>query len=125
MFKLLTSQTDGQLCLEEEMVPNGFVAPPHRHITRLEFFFVFDGELQFIVGDENVTVRAGASVFVPKGARHGYRNLCCALARQLALWAPGGFEAMYEDVAAAFPRGAPIDRDEVVEISRRNDTEPA
>jgi mannose-6-phosphate isomerase-like protein (cupin superfamily) len=125
VFKLLTSQTEGQLCLEEESVPVGFVAPPHRHLTRLEFFYVLEGDLQFIVAEDTVNVGPGASVFVPKGARHAYSNVSDAPARQLALWAPGGFEAMYEDVAAAFPTRGSFDWEKLVEIWRRNDTEPA
>lgn len=124
-FKLLTSQTEGQLCLEEEWVPTGFLVPPHRHVTRLEFFYVLEGELQFIVGAENINVEAGTSVFVPKGARHAYSNVSDAPARQLALWAPGGFEAMYEDMAKAFPTPDAFDWDTFVQIWHRNDTEPA
>ena len=103
----------------------GFLVPPHRHQTRLELFYVLEGELEFTIGEDTVVARAGSSVFVPKGARHAYANVGGTPARQLALWAPGGFEAFYEEMAAAFPPGAAFDWDAFVEIWRRHDTEPA
>ena len=124
VFKLLSSQTEGQLCLEEEWVPVGQGIPPHRHLTRLEFFYVLEGTLQFIVGEDTVAASAGTSVFVPKGARHAYSNVSQAPARQLALWAPGGFEAMYEGIAEASQANT-LDWDKFVELWRQVDTEPA
>ena len=124
IFKLLTEQTDGRLCLEEEWVPPGAGIAPHKHMTRVEFFYVLEGELRFIVGDETIDVGPGTSVIVPKAERHAYSNASDAPAKQLALWTPGGFEALYDDLYAAMPT-SDFDWDAFVAIWRRYDTEPA
>ena len=48
--------------------------PPHVHPSKVDSFYILEGELEFIV--ENETVRAGPGTYVaaPPGVRHGFRN---------------------------------------------------
>jgi len=61
-------------------------AAPHYHTLSDELFFVADGELQVLAGDEVVTVGAGGALVVPKFMPHAFgaapgsaARLCIAL----------------------------------------------
>jgi mannose-6-phosphate isomerase-like protein (cupin superfamily) len=46
--------------------------PPHRHTTSPEMFFLLDGALDVLVGDEITTVRAGDFLLVPPHTAHAF-----------------------------------------------------
>jgi quercetin dioxygenase-like cupin family protein len=58
--------------LEVSMDRGADGAAPHYHTKSDELFYVADGELQVLAGDEIVTVGAGGSVVVPKLMPHAF-----------------------------------------------------
>ena len=62
-----------QLCVFEQWCDPGCGAPAHLHTVE-EVLTVLDGCAEIWVGEESATVRAGQSVIVPAGHRHGFRN---------------------------------------------------
>ena len=46
----------------------------HVHDDEDDSFFILQGELTFLFGDESQTAGPGTFVFVPPGVRHGFRN---------------------------------------------------
>jgi quercetin dioxygenase-like cupin family protein len=65
-------------------------AEPHFHRRHADAFYVLDGELAFLVGDEEVVLPAGACVCAPPGLVHGFRST--TRARFLNFHTPdGGF----------------------------------
>jgi mannose-6-phosphate isomerase-like protein (cupin superfamily) len=65
---------------------------PHHHDDHVDSFFVLDGEVDFLLGDDSVRVGAGAYVAAPPGITHGFRPV--APARFLNIHAPdAGFAA--------------------------------
>lgn len=64
---------------------------PHLHRGHSDSFYVLEGELEFRIGDEVVTVSAGSFVLAPPGVVHGFRNASGERARVLNLHTPGGF----------------------------------
>ncbi len=67
----------------------------HVHCTIEETFFVQAGELDFLIGEEAVTLRAGDFVRVPPGVAHGYVNRSGGFVELLVSFVPGGFEELF------------------------------
>jgi quercetin dioxygenase-like cupin family protein len=65
---------------------------PHHHDDHVDSFFVLDGEVEFLLGDDTERVGAGTYVAAPPGLTHGFRPV--AKARLFNLHAPdAGFAA--------------------------------
>lgn len=54
--------------------PRRLIAPPHLHHKDDEAWYVLEGELGVQKGEEEVRVKAGAGVLVPRGMPHTYWN---------------------------------------------------
>lgn len=54
--------------------PPRWIAPKHVHHKDDEAWYVLEGVLRVLVGDEEVEARAGAAVMVPRGTAHTYWN---------------------------------------------------
>jgi quercetin dioxygenase-like cupin family protein len=52
----------------------GDQAPPHIHHRSDEAFYVLDGQLQVLTGDERKTYQTGELAFVPAGTVHTFAN---------------------------------------------------
>ena len=88
------------------------IAPPHLHHRDDEAWYVLDGTLGFVRGDERLEAPAGSAVLVPRGVVHTFWNAGPGSARYVivmtpriaalvdALHAPGGFD----DVPGLFAR---------------------
>lgn len=93
-FKATGEQTGGTLGLIEHLVPPGAGSPWHVHHNEDESFYVLEGEILFIVGEEQQRITAGPGTFVfgPRNVPHGFRNDGSAPARMLLQVTPAGFE---------------------------------
>ena len=80
-----------ELSVLEVSVPSGMEVAPHLHRAHSDAFYVLEGELEFIVGEEVVRAEVGGYVLSPPGVVHGFRNTGPVTARVLNLHAPGGF----------------------------------
>ena len=54
--------------------PPRLIAPRHVHHNDDEAWYVLEGTLRVLVGEDVVEARAGSGVFVPKGTPHTYWN---------------------------------------------------
>lgn len=71
----------------------------HNHPEADEVIFVLGGEGEQMVGDrEPVPVRAGDSVLIPKGVWHSTFNTGWEPLTVLAIYAPGGPEAVFPEI---------------------------
>ena len=66
----------------------GDQAPPHVHYESDEAFYVLDGEMEFLVGDERRRVPAGTLVMIPSGTTHTFATVGAEGARVLAVMTP-------------------------------------
>ena len=83
-----------QLSLVEIEFDSSFEVPPHEHDDQVDSFFVVEGSVEFVRGDETVVLEPGDFVAAPQGLRHGFRSADERPARVLNLHAPdAGFAA--------------------------------
>jgi quercetin dioxygenase-like cupin family protein len=75
-FLKTAADTGGEYVLVEARVePNGAVAATHLHPYQTERFEIVRGELEFRLGRETITARAGDVVLVEPGTPHRFRNV--------------------------------------------------
>jgi quercetin dioxygenase-like cupin family protein len=80
-----------QISVNEVDVGPDFVGPgSHFHKEHVDAFYVLEGTLEFINGDQTVRADAGSSVAVPPGIVHGFTNAGPGRARYLNIHAPDG-----------------------------------
>jgi len=100
-------QSQGAYLLFTSRTAPGAGVPPHRHDQEDETFFVLRGTYGFVRDGEQIVVSAGESVFVPRGAAHGFQNVGEAEAELLIVTSPGRLhEGFFADLGIALPAGA-------------------
>jgi quercetin dioxygenase-like cupin family protein len=95
--RMITSARNGAtaLCIFEQWVAPGTGAPTHSHPVE-EVLTVREGEAEIWLEAERIMVKAGQSVIVPAGRKHGFRNCGTGTLHVHAVLAAPIFEAMPE-----------------------------
>jgi quercetin dioxygenase-like cupin family protein len=65
--------TGGRFSMMQELLPKGSGPGPHKHTWSDETFYMLDGEITFLIGDEIKTARTGDFMMVPRNTRHAFR----------------------------------------------------
>jgi mannose-6-phosphate isomerase-like protein (cupin superfamily) len=65
---------------------------PHVHGDEDDAFYIVDGEMTFVLGNQRVTALPGTFVLVPPGVEHGFENQDDRPVRMLNIHAPAGFD---------------------------------
>jgi mannose-6-phosphate isomerase-like protein (cupin superfamily) len=88
-FKVLSSDTGGNLFVIEHshLVPGG--PPLHLHLYQDEWFYVLEGEVAFQVGDKRVQLKPGESVLGPRRVPHAFSSVA-PQSRMLIAFTPAG-----------------------------------
>lgn len=90
-FLSTSDTTGGRSTTFEELCPPGVVAPPHVHADEEEAFFVLEGDLVFLLDDEEIEAPPGTYVYIAPGTLHGFR--CNSqVGRVFNTLVPGGFD---------------------------------
>ncbi len=74
------------------MAPGRHGPEAHVHDDEDDAFFVLDGDLTFLLGDEDVPAPAGTFVLIPPGVEHTFANRTAQPVRVLNIHAPAGFD---------------------------------
>jgi mannose-6-phosphate isomerase-like protein (cupin superfamily) len=74
-----------------EIAP-GRVLEAHVHADEDDAFYIVEGEMTFVFGDESAGAPPGTFVLVPPGVPHGFRNDGPIPVRMLNIHAPAGFD---------------------------------
>jgi len=83
-----------QLSLVEIEFDSSFEVSPHEHDDHVDSFYVVEGSVEFVRGDEIVVGRPGEFFAASRGTRHGFRAADGGRARVLNFHAPdAGFAA--------------------------------
>jgi len=130
-FKAVSEETGGEYSLYELTVPPQLGAPPHIHHRETEAYYVLDGEVEFLKGEDTVRAGVGQFVFVPRGVVHAFTNAGQEPARFLGIVTPGGLhekllsslgEQAKTETLPAPPEGPP-DAERFAAIMREHDSE--
>ena len=92
-WKVRSEETNGSLFVLEDALVRGKTTPVHTH-PHDELVYVLEGEvICFSEGNER-RVKAGATIFTPRGTPHAF-TVVSETARLLAIQTPGQGEAFY------------------------------
>ncbi len=95
------AETGGRFSQVEVIDPRGSAPPMHIHHAEDETFYVLEGSVTAVVGDEEVELAAGDFAFCPRGVPHSY-VITSDEARMLVTFSPSGFEEAF------FALGVPV-----------------
>ncbi len=106
-FKVDNDRTESRLAIVEHLLaPQCIAAPLHVHTREDEFSYIIDGEVSYLLGDDEYVARAGDLVVKPRGQWHTFWNATDEPARVLEMITPGGLETVFR----AMGRGAAEDQ---------------
>jgi mannose-6-phosphate isomerase-like protein (cupin superfamily) len=110
------------LSVTEGVLAPGFPgARPHTHSHTFDAYYVLEGTVLFLIGDEEISAPAGSFVLVPPGIVHMFSNPGHEPARILGLNQPAGLEQYLKEAAEL----ASPDPMAMAEIASRYDFTPA
>ncbi len=103
--------TNGAFGLIEQLtMPPGFASPYHTHRLEDEAFYVLEGRVAFVCGDEWIDAGAGTYVFGSRGIAHGFTVAGDAPARMLFLVSPAGFEQFVVELSTPAPAAPDMEK---------------
>lgn len=118
LLRLSGEQTGGAFALAEHFARRGNGSPIHVHDRDDETFFVLEGELRVLIGDDEHLAGPGAVAVLPRRLRHGY-VVTSSEARFVTLHTPSGFEEFVRELGEpAISLEIPSSSDEVPDIAR-------
>lgn len=91
-------QTNNAYTVLEMLIVPGGGPPPHIHHREDELFYVLDGDITILAGEQTVRARPGTCVHVPAGAVHTFKNEGSRPGRLIIMYAPAGFENYFATV---------------------------
>jgi hypothetical protein len=110
---LAVKRPAARACSFEERTDADAGPPLHVHEREDEAFYILEGQFEFQVGEQTLTVGPGDVVVAARGVPHTFRNLGSSPARKLALAWPAGLDQFFlevgQPVGAATPASTPGD----------------
>ena len=90
--------TGGRFSMMEQLAAKDSGPGPHKHTWSDETFYMFDGEIRFMIGEEIKTARTGDFLMIPRNTRHAFRVIS-ETARYLNGYTPASLEAALVELA--------------------------
>jgi len=120
-FLVTGEESGGAYFAMEALVPPGGGPPPHIHTREDETFYVLEGAIEFVLGDETVAAGAGDFVNVPRGTVHCFKNTGTGTARLVLTFTPAGIEQWFAETLERAPNHVTPDDvpDNVDEVAAR------
>lgn len=114
IMKARAADTNGEFGLVESVAPPGYSPPLHVHSREDETFWVLEGELTVVCGEETYVAGPGTMAFLPRGVPHTFRVDGDVPARLTTLITPGGMEEFFAKVGRpaedfGLPPAGPVD----------------
>jgi|SRR6185312_9152899 len=126
-FLLESNDTKNQMAMFEFNVPAGAKVPlPHSHENYDETVYGIEGVVTFTVNGVPHNIGAGESLFIPRGAVHGFNNLGQKDVKALAVVTPAliGPE-FFKECAAIVNAGGPPDIEKMKVVFKKHGLVPA
>ena len=123
IFKAVAETTENAFSLMERTLPVINRRPqPHTHAGP-EGFYVLEGQIEFVVGDESRVGGPGFWALVPSGVFHTFGNAGAAPARLLIIHVPAA-DAYFVELQELWSRAEPPTPEEERALMRRHGLEP-
>lgn len=113
-IKISRRDTDGALAVFEQLGQTPHGGPPlHIHLEQDEWFHVTEGEYLFQCGEERFELKAGDTIFLPRGMPHAFVQRT-ETARTIVSYLPAG--RMEEFFAVTDSWSSPPSKEEVARV---------
>jgi mannose-6-phosphate isomerase-like protein (cupin superfamily) len=123
LFKAVADTTDGTFSLMERELPVSNRRPqPHTH-QGSEGFYVLEGSIEFVVGDQSRVGGKGFWALVPSGVIHTFGNVGEFPARLLIIHAPAA-EAYFVELQALWSKTEAPTQEQERALMRRHGLQP-
>jgi mannose-6-phosphate isomerase-like protein (cupin superfamily) len=96
--RISSFQTNGAYAVVESIAEPGCATPMHLHRNEEEHLVIVSGLYRIALEHEVFDISSGASITIPKGARHSWRNVSSEPSRLLVILTPGGFERCVQTI---------------------------
>jgi len=124
IFKAIAGSTDGTFSLMERELPVSNRRPqPHTH-EGPEGFYVLEGLIEFVVGDQRRIGGPGFWALVPSGIPHTFGNVGDYPARLLIIHVPAA-DAYFVELQELWGKETPPTPEEERELMKRHGLRPA
>lgn len=101
-FKLSTADTKGGLFIVENTFHEKGGPARHLHHEQDEWFYAVEGEFQFQIGEQHLTLKPGDSVLGPRRVPHVWAYTGGGAGRILIAFTPAGkMEAFFREITKA------------------------
>jgi quercetin dioxygenase-like cupin family protein len=122
-FLVTGAESGGAYFAMEALVPPGGGPPPHIHTREEETFYVLEGNVEFLLGEQTVVAGPGDFVNVPRGTVHRFQNTGTDTARIILTFTPAGIEHWFEETLEQAPNEARAQDvpDNIEEVAARYD----
>jgi quercetin dioxygenase-like cupin family protein len=122
-IRTTAAETNGGLGIVEQLMPSGFASPYHLHHNEDESFYIIEGTMRFVSGEESWLAGPGSFVFLPREIPHGFQVEGDETVRALLLMTPAGFEQFVDDLSEPNPPDGPPDLERVMQVAAKYDVE--
>lgn len=119
-----SEDTGGTYSSYEIIAPPECGARAHTHSHENENMYVIEGTFHFRCGEQECTLGAGDSIYMPKGLPHSFINTGQTTGRLLGVATPAGLERFFEDVDEVVRvKQADLTRADIAAVCRRHGIE--
>ena len=87
-FLATGAETDEDYFVMEAVVPPDAGPPPHIHYNQVETFYIVEGQLEIMLGDQSHEAKTGDFVHVSKGTPHRFINRSRTTAKMIVTLVP-------------------------------------
>ena len=106
-FKATGAETGGTFGLMEHLGVPGTGAPPHVHHGEDEFFYILEGEANFLFDGKPIAGKPGTFLFLPRDIEHGFEVVGAKPCRMLVGFTPAGLENFFAEMGEPAPSRTP------------------
>jgi quercetin dioxygenase-like cupin family protein len=118
-FLVTGAESGGAYFAMEAFVPPGGGPPPHIHRNEDETFYIVEGQIDFLLGDQSVTGGPGDFVNVPRGTVHRFHNSGTAAAKMILTFSPANIEHFFAETLERALDGTRMAIDNLDEVAER------
>jgi quercetin dioxygenase-like cupin family protein len=118
-FLVTGAESGGAYFAMEAWVPPGGGPPPHIHTREDETFYLLEGSMEFLLGEDRIMAGPGDFVNIPRGMVHCFRNTSDETSRMILTFTPAGIEGFFEETLDSAPSDSEDVPDNVEEVAAR------